>query len=118
MKTKNLWHVLQVLTYRITSEANWPDVHLRHWPQTRSEILTHAKVNFDKKVKDWNDEESNAIRAYIAEKFRIEGCPSFGSTAEHQASDGHPVHTGVLRHRRGLPVRGQKTKNNAKYPER
>jgi small subunit ribosomal protein S13 len=36
-------------------------------------ILTTAGVDWDKKVKDWNDEDSNAIRAIIAEKHRIEG---------------------------------------------
>ena len=77
------------------------------------EILTHAKVNFDKKVKDWNDEESNAIRAYIAEKFRIEGA----LRSEVQLSIKRLMDIGSyrgLRHRRGLPVRGQKTKNNAR----
>ncbi|CAN5379080.1 hypothetical protein BH10BAC4_BH10BAC4_10850 [soil metagenome] len=37
------------------------------------EILTTAGVSWDKKVKEWNDEESNAIRAIISERFRIEG---------------------------------------------
>lgn len=77
------------------------------------EILNHAKVNFDKKVKDWNDEESNAIRAYIAEKFRIEGA----LRSEVQLSIKRLMDIGSyrgLRHRRGLPVRGQKTKNNAR----
>jgi small subunit ribosomal protein S13 len=41
--------------------------------RTAQKILANAGVSFDKKVKDWNDEESNAIRAFIAEKYKIEG---------------------------------------------
>ena len=77
------------------------------------EILTTAGVNWDKKVKEWNDEESNAIRAIISERFRIEGA----LRSEVQLSIKRLMDIGSyrgLRHRRGLPVRGQKTKNNAR----
>lgn len=77
------------------------------------QILTNANVNWDKKVKDWSDEESNAIRAFISEKFRIEG----SLRSEVQLSIKRLMDIGSyrgLRHRRGLPVRGQKTKNNAR----
>ena len=76
-------------------------------------ILTEAGISLDKKVKDWNDEESNAIRAIIAEKFRIEGALK----SEIQLSIKRLMDIGCyrgLRHRRGLPVRGQTTKNNAR----
>ncbi len=76
-------------------------------------ILTEAGVSLDKKVKEWNDEESNAIRAIIAEKHRIEG----SLKSEIQLSIKRLMDIGCyrgLRHRRGLPVRGQKTKNNAR----
>ncbi len=76
-------------------------------------ILTKAGVNFDKKVKEWNDEESNLIRSIIAETFRIEG----SLRSETQLSIKRLMDIGSyrgLRHRRGLPVRGQKTKNNAR----
>ncbi len=77
------------------------------------EILTRAGISWDKKVKDWNDEESNAVRTYISEKFRIEG----SLRSEVQLSIKRLMDIGSyrgLRHRRGLPVRGQKTKNNAR----
>jgi small subunit ribosomal protein S13 len=70
-------------------------------------------VEFDKKVKDWNDDESNAIRALIAEQFKIEGVLK----SEVQLSIKRLMDIGCyrgLRHRRGLPVRGQGTKNNAR----
>ncbi len=76
-------------------------------------ILTQAGVSWDKKVKEWNDEESNAIRTIIAEKHRIEGA----LRSEVQLSIKRLMDIGSyrgLRHRKGLPVRGQKTKNNSR----
>ena len=76
-------------------------------------ILTNANVNWDKKVKEWNDEESNAVRSIITEKFRIEGVLK----SEIQLSIKRLMDIGCyrgLRHRKGLPVRGQTTKNNAR----
>lgn len=81
--------------------------------RSAQKILTQAKVEFDKKVKDWNDEESNAIRAFISEQFKIEGALK----SEVQLSIKRLMDIGCyrgLRHRRGLPVRGQGTKNNAR----
>ncbi|HYF70939.1 MAG TPA: 30S ribosomal protein S13 [Ohtaekwangia sp.] len=76
-------------------------------------ILGEAGISWDKKVKEWNDEESNAVRAIIAEKFRIEGVLK----SEIQLSIKRLMDIGCyrgLRHRKGLPVRGQTTKNNAR----
>lgn len=81
--------------------------------RTAQFILTEANVSWDKKPKDWNDEESNHIRAIIAEKFRIEGV----LRSEIQLSIKRLMDIGCyrgLRHRKGLPVRGQTTKNNAR----
>jgi len=81
--------------------------------RSAQKILLQAKVTLDKKVKEWNDEESNAIRQIIAEKFRIEGALK----SEIQLSIKRLMDIGCyrgLRHRRGLPVRGQTTKNNAR----
>jgi small subunit ribosomal protein S13 len=76
-------------------------------------ILAQANVDINKKVKDWNDEESNAIRAIISEQFKIEGL----LRSEIQLSIKRLMDIGSyrgLRHRKGLPVRGQTTKNNAR----
>ena len=81
--------------------------------KSAQKILTEAGVSWDKKVKEWNDEESNAIRAIIAERFRIEGVLK----SEIQLSIKRLMDIGCyrgLRHRKGLPVRGQTTKNNAR----
>jgi len=81
--------------------------------RSAQKILTQAGVSWDKKVKEWTDEESNAIRAIITEKYRIEG----SLKSEIQLSIKRLMDIGCyrgLRHRRGLPVRGQSTKNNAR----
>ncbi|HTH54925.1 MAG TPA: 30S ribosomal protein S13 [Cyclobacteriaceae bacterium] len=81
--------------------------------RSAQKILTQANVNWDKKVKDWSDDESNAVRAIIAEQFRIEG----SLKSEIQLSIKRLMDIGCyrgLRHRKGLPVRGQTTKNNAR----
>jgi small subunit ribosomal protein S13 len=76
-------------------------------------ILGQANVDVNKKVKDWNDEESNAVRTVISEQFKIEGL----LRSEIQLSIKRLMDIGSyrgLRHRKGLPVRGQTTKNNAR----
>ena len=81
--------------------------------RSAQKILSTAGVDIEKKVKDWNDEESNAVRAIIAEKFRIEGALK----SEIQLSIKRLMDIGCYRgqrHRKGLPVRGQTTKNNAR----
>ena len=66
------------------------------------EILAAAKVSEDKKVADWSDEETGAIREAVA-AFKIEG--------ELRSDIG--CYRGI-RHRSGLPLRGQRTKNNSR----
>lgn len=81
--------------------------------RTAQKILTGAGVEWDKKAKDWSDDESNAIRSMIAEKIRVEGA----LRSEVQLSVKRLMDIGCyrgLRHRKGLPVRGQTTKNNAR----
>ncbi|MCU0397509.1 MAG: 30S ribosomal protein S13 [Cyclobacteriaceae bacterium] len=81
--------------------------------RTAQKILTNAGVDWNKKAKDWTDDESNAIRSFIAENFKIEGA----LRSEVQLSIKRLMDIGCyrgLRHRKGLPVRGQTTKNNAR----
>ncbi|HEY8512067.1 MAG TPA: 30S ribosomal protein S13 [Cyclobacteriaceae bacterium] len=81
--------------------------------KSAQKILTESNVDWNKKVKDWTDEESNAIRSVIAEKYKIEGVLK----SEIQLSIKRLMDIGCyrgLRHRKGLPVRGQTTKNNAR----
>lgn len=76
-------------------------------------ILTEAGIDYDKKVNDWSDEEANSVRSIISEEFKVEGVLK----SEIQLGIKRLMDIGCyrgLRHRRGLPVRGQKTKNNAR----
>jgi len=76
-------------------------------------ILTKAGISYDKQVSDWNEEESNAIRSIISSEFKVEGVLK----SEVQLSIKRLLDIGCyrgLRHRKGLPVRGQSTKNNAR----
>ncbi|RRA99079.1 30S ribosomal protein S13 [Larkinella rosea] len=76
-------------------------------------ILNKAGVSRDKKVSEWNDEESNAIRTIISSEHKVEGALK----SEVQLNIKRLMDIGCyrgLRHRKGLPVRGQHTKNNSR----
>ncbi|SDM06278.1 small subunit ribosomal protein S13 [Catalinimonas alkaloidigena] len=76
-------------------------------------ILEKAGIDPNKKVTEWSDDEANAIRNIIAAEYRVEGVLK----SEVQLNIKRLMDIGCyrgLRHRRGLPVRGQKTKNNSR----
>ena len=76
-------------------------------------ILDEANVPHDLKVGDWSDTQSNAIRAIIGDSYTIEG----ELRAENKMSIKRLMDIGCyrgIRHRTGLPLRGQKTKNNSR----
>ncbi len=76
-------------------------------------ILNEAGVDLNKKVQDWTDDEGGKIRSIIRENYKVEGVLK----GEVQLSIKRLLDIGCyrgLRHRRGLPVRGQHTKNNAR----
>ena len=75
-------------------------------------ILISANVNEDKKVLDWSDEETANIRAVVS-NLTIEG----ELRAENQINIKRLMDIGSyrgIRHRNGLPLRGQRTKNNSR----
>ncbi|MDO4879653.1 MAG: 30S ribosomal protein S13 [Capnocytophaga sp.] len=76
------------------------------------EILQRAQVNEDKKVNEWNDDEISSIREVVA-SYKIEG----ELRSEIQLNIKRLMDIGCyrgIRHRAGLPLRGQKTKNNSR----
>ena len=76
-------------------------------------ILNEAGISVDKKVSEWTEEESNKIRNIISAEFKIEG----DLKSEVRLNIKRLLDIGCyrgLRHRKGLPVRGQKTKNNSR----
>ena len=76
-------------------------------------ILEKAGVDKDIKVKDWTDDQAGKIRAVIAADYKVEG----DLRSEIQLNIKRLMDIGCyrgIRHRLGLPVRGQSTKNNAR----
>lgn len=80
---------------------------------TAREILDRSGVDYDTKVEDWSDEQLTAIRKTINENYKVEG----DLRSEVQTNIKRLLDIGCyrgLRHRKGLPVRGQRTKTNAR----
>ncbi|WAC11658.1 MULTISPECIES: 30S ribosomal protein S13 [Dyadobacter] len=76
-------------------------------------ILDKAGVDVDKKVIDWTDDESGAIRAVIAGEYKVEGALKSEVQLSIKRLMDIACYRG-LRHRKGLPLRGQRTKNNSR----
>ncbi|REA62158.1 MULTISPECIES: 30S ribosomal protein S13 [Dyadobacter] len=76
-------------------------------------ILDKAGVDINKKVIDWNDEESGAVRAVIAGEYKVEGALKSEVQLSIKRLMDIACYRG-LRHRKGLPLRGQRTKNNSR----
>ncbi len=80
---------------------------------TAREILERAGVDADIKVEGWGDDQLTAIRNIINEHYKVEG----SMRSETQMNIKRLMDIGCyrgIRHRIGLPLRGQKTKNNAR----
>jgi small subunit ribosomal protein S13 len=76
-------------------------------------ILDQCGIDRNKKVQDWSDDEQNNIRSIINDSFKIEGA----LRSEVQLNIKRLMDIGCyrgVRHRLGLPLRGQSTKNNAR----
>ena len=76
-------------------------------------ILDKANIDYNKKVNDWNDAEQAAIRNIITNEFKVEG----QLRSEVQTSIKRLLDIACyrgLRHRKGLPVRGQRTRTNSR----
>ncbi|MCF8229187.1 MAG: 30S ribosomal protein S13 [Bacteroidales bacterium] len=80
---------------------------------TAQKILVEAGVDPAKRVQDWDDEALTKIRNIISENHKVEGA----LRSETQMNIKRLMDIGTyrgIRHRSGLPVRGQSTKNNAR----
>jgi len=78
-----------------------------------AKILREAAINFDTKVRDLNDDEINKIRKLIEEQHEVEGDLRKDISFNIKRLMEIGSYRG-LRHRRGLPVRGQRTHTNAR----
>ena len=80
---------------------------------TAKRILTEAGIDFNTKVQDWTDEQLTAIRGIINDQIKVEGA----LRSEVQLNIKRLMDIGCYRgtrHRKGLPLRGQRTKNNSR----
>ena len=80
---------------------------------TAQDILSQAGIDFDTKVQDWTDEQLTAIRGIINDQIKVEGA----LRSEVQLNIKRLMDIGCYRgtrHRKGLPLRGQRTKNNSR----
>ena len=76
-------------------------------------ILDKAGIDQNIKVQDWNDDQLGAIRSILSEEYKVEGV----LRSETQLNIKRLMDIGCqrgIRHRMGLPLRGQSTKNNAR----
>ncbi|AYD48555.1 MAG TPA: 30S ribosomal protein S13 [Arachidicoccus soli] len=80
---------------------------------TAQNILTEAGIDFDKKVNQWNDEELAAIRNIITSQFKVEGALRSEVQMNIKRLLDIACYRG-LRHRKGLPLRGQRTRTNSR----
>ncbi|MDR3093813.1 MAG: 30S ribosomal protein S13 [Bacteroidales bacterium] len=76
-------------------------------------ILSTAGIDFDKKVQDWDDDDLGKIRTILNEEYKVEGELRSSVQMNIKRLMDIGCYRGV-RHRIGLPVRGQSTKNNAR----
>jgi small subunit ribosomal protein S13 len=82
-------------------------------PTRARKILAHTKINPDTRVKDLSEAEVSAIREFITKNFKVEG----DLRRDVQMNIKRLIEIGCyrgLRHRRNLPVRGQRTRTNAR----
>ena len=80
---------------------------------TSEKILDEAGIDHSIKVSDWNDDQLSAIRNIINDQFKVEGA----LRSEVQLNIKRLMDIGCfrgVRHRVGLPLRGQRTKNNSR----
>ncbi|MEH6305156.1 30S ribosomal protein S13 [Olivibacter sp. CPCC 100613] len=80
---------------------------------TAKSILAEAGIDEDTKVQEWTDDQLTAIRTIINDRVKVEG----SLRSEVQLNIKRLMDIGCyrgLRHRKGLPLRGQRTKNNSR----
>lgn len=82
-------------------------------PATAKYILNTSGISLDKKVHEWNDDELNAIRNLITNEFKVEGALRSEVQMNIKRLLDIACYRG-LRHRKGLPVRGQRTRTNSR----
>ena len=75
------------------------------------DILTELKIDKDKRVKDLTESEQNSIRSFVEKKIKVEGDLKLEVRDNVKRLKEVGCYRGI-RHQKGLPVRGQRTKTN------
>jgi len=105
---------LQVLIYQKNKRGEIGLTYIYGIGRTMAQnILTEAAIDFNTKVQDWTDEQLTSIRGIINERVKVEGA----LRSEVQLNIKRLMDIGCYRgtrHRKGLPLRGQRTKNNSR----
>ncbi len=78
-----------------------------------TKILKESGIDISKKVSDWNDEDLNSIRKSITEGFKVEGELRSETQLNIKRLQDIGSYRGI-RHRKGLPTRGQRTRTNSR----
>jgi len=109
-----IWRELQVLIYQKNKRGVIGLTYIFGIGNSRAEmILEKAGIDPNIKVSEWDDDQLTAIRNVISETFKVEG----ELRSEIQINIKRLMDIGCnrgIRHRAGLPLRGQRTKNNAR----
>ncbi len=80
---------------------------------TAQYILDKSGITYEKKVNEWNDDELASIRNIITNEFKVEGALRSETQMSIKRLLDIACYRG-LRHRKGLPVRGQRTRTNSR----
>ena len=90
-----------------------PDLYLRHWAHSANKILAEAGINPDTRVKDLTEEDEAKLREIIGHSYTVEGDLRRDVAMDIKRLTEIGCYRG-MRHRKGLPVRGQRSKTNAR----
>ncbi len=80
---------------------------------TAKQILEAGKIDLNKKVDEWSDEDLTKIRTFINDEIKVEGTLRSDVQMNIKRLMDIGCYRGI-RHRSGLPLRGQRTKNNSR----
>ncbi len=80
---------------------------------TAQYILDKAEISYDKKVSEWNDDELSSIRTIINDEIKVEGALRSEVQTNIKRLLDIACYRGI-RHRKGLPLRGQRTQKNSR----
>jgi len=107
------WHALRASIFPPTADRDRPDLHLRHRPLDVSEDPERRRREHRHRVKNLSEEDTAKLRTIIEREYKVEGALRGETAMNVKRLMDIGAYRG-LRHRRGLPVRGQRTKTNAR----